>query len=210
MTAAGAVGMPERNLLVQLLAGSGAHILGAIVCLWIVSTQYEGGIGRFLTGTPGSWRGENARRGAGVLLIALGLCPLVLWATVNVLSPYLPDIGTQVHPTIELLHKPDTPFATIALLWLAAVVIAPAAEELFFRGILQNTLRRWYGHPRWAIAAASAVFAFVHAGQPAVLPAIYMLSVLLGYLYERNANILAPVLIHAIFNARTMLWETLS
>ena len=47
-------------------------------------------------------------------------------------------------------------------LWFSAVVVAPMAEEVFFRGLLQtflvNVLRN-----RWtAIAVASTLFAAVH------------------------------------------------
>jgi len=209
-TGAAALGADAQSRLLPILAGGGAQVLGAFFCLWIAATQFDGGVRSFLFGAADAWNRLRVRRCAAILVVALGLCPAVLWATVKLLAPFIPEPGAEVHPTIELLRAPDTPAATIALLWLGAVVIAPTAEELFFRGIVQNKLGNWYGDPRWAIAATSAAFAVVHCGQPATMPAIYFLSALLGWLYVRNDNLLAPMIVHAMFNARTMLWETLS
>ena len=198
------------NSVAPLAAGAGAHAVGAIVCLWIAATQFDGGIKAFLFGSSRLARRGDWLRMTGVLMVALAACPVLLWLTHRLLSPFLPGLENDVHPTIELLRSGDAPGMMIVMLWLAAVVVAPVAEECFFRGILQNVLRTWYGHRGAAVAATSAAFAFVHAGQPATLPAIFLLSVLLGCLYERSGNLWSPILVHALFNARTMLWETLS
>jgi len=198
----------SRNALVPLLAGAAAQIVGAVVCLWIVANEFDGGIPAFLFGRSSREARAGGRPAAAVLIVALTACPALLALTYMLCSPIWPQLVEHAHPTIELLRSGKAPASVIAMLWLGAVVVAPVAEECFFRGVLQNMLRTCFGR-RWAgIAATSAVFALVHAGQPATLPAIYLLSVLLGWLYERNANVLSPIIVHALFNARTMLWET--
>lgn len=196
----------------QLLSGMGAQVLGGAVCFWVGATRWEGGGRGFLLGCERSADGFGLPRAlgftAGTMIAALGVCPAVLWITIRVFSPFFPGLGTEVHPTLALLRDPGTPPWLLAGLWLAAVVVAPVSEELFFRGIVQNTLRGMYGSRHAAVALSSGAFALVHGGQPAALPALVLLSMLLGYLYERHGGLLFPLIVHAVFNARTMLWET--
>jgi membrane protease YdiL (CAAX protease family) len=57
--------------------------------------------------------------------------------------------------------------------------------------------------PAWAswaaILSTSALFALVH--EPWTWPPIFLLSVCLGYAYERTGNLWVPVVIHAAFNS---------
>ena len=87
-----------------------------------------------------------------------------------------------------------------ALIVISAVVLAPLAEELFFRGLLQSTLRNYL--PPWgAIVVSSVLFALVHiAAIRDVLP-LLPLAVVLGYAYERHGRLTGPIVIHALFNA---------
>lgn len=58
---------------------------------------------------------------------------LIQWG-LSLLVPY-------EHPTLKLLTEKPT-FATMAICWISAVLIAPLTEEFFFRGVLQNWLQR--------------------------------------------------------------------
>jgi membrane protease YdiL (CAAX protease family) len=55
----------------------------------------------------------------------------------------------------------------------------------------------------WAILVTSVLFSVVHPVWS--WPAIYLLSVCLGYAYERTGNLWVPVTIHAAFNSTSML-----
>jgi hypothetical protein len=61
--------------------------------------------------------------------------------------------------------------------------------------------------PAWATWAAilvtSVIFAVVHPAWTA--PAIFLLSLCLGYAYERTGNLWVPILIHAAFNTTSTL-----
>ncbi|MDH3584508.1 MAG: CPBP family glutamic-type intramembrane protease, partial [Phycisphaerae bacterium] len=94
------------------------------------------------------------------------------------------------------------------LLWglvAVAVIGAPLVEEIVFRGLLQTALR----HARivlrrWGvIVVASAVFTGIHVGAADwhAMPALFVLSLGLGFLYERTGSLWAPILMHALFNA---------
>jgi membrane protease YdiL (CAAX protease family) len=68
----------------------------------------------------------------------------------------------------------------------------------------QWSVRRWIGDPsmkaRWlAIAVTAALWAAVHPNWQH-MPALFVLGLLLGYLYERYGNLLVPIAVHALFN----------
>jgi membrane protease YdiL (CAAX protease family) len=59
--------------------------------------------------------------------------------------------------------------------------------------------------PRWAaIIFTSLLFAMVHeagSGSRWMLPPLFLLSLCLGYAYERTGNLRVPIIMHAAFNA---------
>ena len=58
--------------------------------------------------------------------------------------------------------------------------------------------------PRWAgIVIASLLFAAVHAGWMA--PPIFVLSLCVGYAYERTGNLWTAIVMHATFNITSTL-----
>jgi uncharacterized protein len=107
---------------------------------------------------------------------------------------------------LDLLGSPPEPEVAeraIALLdpvvvVLAVVVLAPIAEELFFRGIVFNAWLREGGR-RWAYVGSAALFAAVHLSFVSVLP-IFLLGLALAWVYERTRNLLAPIVMHATVN----------
>jgi len=81
----------------------------------------------------------------------------------------------------------------------AAVLLAPVAEEMMFRGILYTVIKE-AGYPRLALWATSLLFASVHLNLATFVP-LLVLALLLTALYERTNNLLAPVIAHLLFNA---------
>lgn len=104
----------------------------------------------------------------------------------------------------ELVRNPQTAPLFIGM----AVVLAPLAEELFFRGMLFPALARRMSV--WAAIVVSAVlFALLHVGTGAtaelganalLAALIFPLGVLLAWAYHRRGTLVVPILIHAIFN----------
>ncbi|MBW3511635.1 MULTISPECIES: type II CAAX endopeptidase family protein [Janthinobacterium] len=85
-------------------------------------------------------------------------------------------------------------------LWLLAlgVLAAPLCEEFLFRGLLQGGLRR--SLPAWqAIGIAAALFAIMHP--PAAMLPAFVLGLCAGHAYERSGALLAPMLVHGLYNA---------
>jgi len=84
------------------------------------------------------------------------------------------------------------------LVILAVVILAPIAEEVFFRGVVFNAWLREGGR-RWAFIGSSALFALIHASVVALLP-IFLLGLALAWTYQRTGNLLAPIAMHAMVN----------
>ncbi|MGE3180760.1 MAG: lysostaphin resistance A-like protein [Phycisphaerae bacterium] len=87
---------------------------------------------------------------------------------------------------------------------VSATVVSPIAEELFFRGVLLGALQHLSRRHWIAIAIQGMLFGMMHAAQPqAVLP-LATFGMILGYVAVRTGSIPACILIHMLFNARTM------
>ncbi|MCA1569248.1 MAG: CPBP family intramembrane metalloprotease [Chloroflexi bacterium] len=84
------------------------------------------------------------------------------------------------------------------LVILAVVILAPIAEEVFFRGVVFNAWLREGGR-RWAFIGSSVLFAAIHISVVALLP-IFLLGLALAWIYQRTGNLLAPITMHATTN----------
>lgn len=102
-------------------------------------------------------------------------------------------------PQTEWLHwLRDLPRPQLALVLLAGVAAAPAAEELFFRGYVFNAYLAEKGAIT-AYVASSLIFGLVH-GHVALLVAIFPMGLVLAHLYRRSGTILAPIIAHTVNN----------
>ncbi len=125
-------------------------------------------------------------------------------------------IGAQVisYLTLRALEpfgpQPEAGIADAALtnadpyvLVIALVVVAPVAEELFFRGVVYNAWEREYG-PMRAIYGSAILFAVIH-GSIFVIPSIFALGIVLALLFRATRSLPATIMLHAGFNAITVL-----
>ena len=86
------------------------------------------------------------------------------------------------------------------LQWLipVSVLAAPVFEEFIFRGLVFGGLRRQMGALPAAMGSA-ALFAIVHPA-PAMVP-VFVVGLATAWAYERSKSLLAPMLVHAVYNA---------
>jgi uncharacterized protein len=82
---------------------------------------------------------------------------------------------------------------------LAGGVLAPIAEELYFRGCVFGGYRLTRS-PLVAYGATSLLFATLHLNLPALLP-ILVLSLILCYAYQRTGSIVPSMVGHALNNS---------
>jgi membrane protease YdiL (CAAX protease family) len=73
----------------------------------------------------------------------------------------------------------------------------PIGEEVFFRGFIFSTLRRWGW--AWAVTLSSLLFAAVHLQVVHFLP-ILLLGVVLAVLYQRTGSLVASIAVHGVNN----------
>lgn len=83
-----------------------------------------------------------------------------------------------------------------------AVVIAPVAEEFIFRGMLYPFIKQ-LGWPKLAWFGVSLLFAAIHADLAIFVP-LFVLASILTWLYEKTDCLLAPILVHSLFNATNL------
>lgn len=91
---------------------------------------------------------------------------------------------------------------------LAVVLVAPVAEELFFRGVVYNAWEREYG-TRAAVIGSAGLFALIHGSLVQLLP-IFVLGIGLALLYRSTRSLPATMAMHAGFNAVTVVLVLLS
>lgn len=90
------------------------------------------------------------------------------------------------------------------------IFIVPLLEELLFRGFLQTTLKNFVS-PILAILITSTIFALFHfslnqgMNNLVIISSLFLLSLFLGYLRERQGNIISSYALHSCFNALSVL-----
>ncbi|GJM25254.1 MAG: hypothetical protein DHS20C16_16690 [Phycisphaerae bacterium] len=197
---------PQTRAMLALSQNIGT-ICAVLAAYWVGS--------RFIS-QPGDTFVLGRRRIAGDLaagffaaLAALAICQGVLFATQWLIVAFDPGHQFTDHRVIKLMTSPDQPSWVRPLMWTGAAVITPIAEEFFFRGILQTILSKWLKSRWMAIVAASLLFGLAHGDLPQVIPALTAFGIILGITYERRGSLVGPIVAHAIFNAKTLLWVTL-
>lgn len=141
---------------------------------------------------PAGQRAASLRLGAGLGAVAalLGLAYLLALRHLGLEPP----AGEAAGPTLQL--------------WLLVlcVLAAPVFEEFLFRGLIFGGLRR--SLPLWPAAAASAlVFAVVHP--PVSIIPVFFLGLCTAWAHERGRSLLAPMVVHAVYNAVVVGWQFL-
>ena len=142
----------------------------------------------------------------GAVPVALGLGAGLILKLAGDLAAVAerPFIGTprSNNPLVLYPHAFARPLLLTVLL-LAVAVVAPMAEELFFRGLLYGWLRS-----RLAVLPATVLgavlFALAH-GQIGLLPPLLVAGAGLCVLYERSRTLWVPVAAHAAINASSLL-----
>lgn len=188
---------------ISLAAPSLLFLTGGLV---MAKFCFDGGVAGGMGFTARRWFSDSVR-GCIAFLAVMPICMLLLAATLWVMLQLDLKAGlvTQ-HPILTLLTSPNQPLFWRAVLILTAVIAAPLGEEVLFRGILQSTIRRYTHKPWIAILTTSLLFAAAHCeADIKSLPALFALSIALGYNYERTGRLFAPIVIHILFNAANIM-----
>jgi membrane protease YdiL (CAAX protease family) len=109
----------------------------------------------------------------------------------------------HVHEKQTIVRDLGANDSTVALVGgaLLVIVVAPFAEEFFFRGFFYRALRTRMAVPL-AAAVDGVVFGAIHiGGSPiAVLPVLAVLGFIFCLVYERTGTLFATIAMHALNN----------
>jgi len=133
--------------------------------------------------------------GLGLVLISMVLALLT--------SQLIQSLGDQAEPQklVTLIAEESAKqenIGTLIFFVVMAVVVAPIAEEILFRGILYPAIKQ-IGYPRLAAIGTALLFALFHVNL-LTFASLTAVALALIALYEFTDNLLAPIIAHAIFN----------
>lgn len=137
------------------------------------------------------WWGFGGYCVALPLVILTSLVNQQLWGGQGGSNPILP-IALENRDAIAL-----------GVFFFTTSIAAPLFEEVMFRGFLLPSLTRYF--PVWgSILASGFLFAVAHLNVSEVLP-LFVLGTVLGFVYTRSRNLLAPIVLHSVWNSGTLL-----
>lgn len=139
----------------------------------------------------------KGRLGGGTIallvLVAFGYMYIGSYIGNALMSVFSAITGEEIqNPLAEVLGKSPI-WANI----LGTVILAPIGEELLFRKLLGDRLRRW--GDQVAILISATFFALFHGNFFQFFYA-FLLGLILGYLYTRTGKIRYSIGLHAIVN----------
>lgn len=156
---------------------------------------------------PGPWHALAVAVGGWLLVLP----PMALQSEMGrlVWQWLYPEVTPPIHEVLIAVRRSVWgEWGTVQLLF-AAVITAPLGEELFFRGIVFQALLHHLRHGWVAIGLSSVAFGLVHAQPQDVLPLI-TLGLVLGALRLWSGRVWPCVVLHMLFNARTMTFVLLA
>ena len=184
----------DTGLLVVVQLGFWLFVIGTILASFLLRRMRPAdlfGFDRFGFTKVFLW-------GAGLLIAAL---PLIFASSAVVSSLMHVNSQKDSQPIMQLFERVTDPTRKIPII-LLAVVIAPLAEEFFFRGFLYGVLKRYAGALP-ALVFTGVAFAVIHLHVPSLLP-LFLLACVLTLAYELSGSLLVPMAMHTLFNAITL------
>jgi membrane protease YdiL (CAAX protease family) len=140
------------------------------------------------------WRDLLAGAGSGLALFLVTVIVVApaLYALITLVT------GERVTPPSQPILPSDPNNGQIAMGAFAAIIAAPIAEEVFFRGFLFGGLRGRLRFPYAAVVSA-VVFGVFHV-IPLLIPLMIFVGIGLAYIYERRGSLFASIAAHSTFN----------
>ncbi|MEP7357818.1 MAG: CPBP family intramembrane glutamic endopeptidase [Anaerolineales bacterium] len=107
---------------------------------------------------------------------------------------------TDMQARLDII-APSGPLALNFIVTLLGVgVLAPIAEEFYFRGLIHRWFRSRFSF--WpAVLLSSGIFALGHFDSIAVVASTFILGIVLALTLERGRSLWLPILIHMINNS---------
>ena len=139
--------------------------------------------------------------GDAVRLVVIGLILSFLASFIYAIIITALDLDSfqAAEPPSELVETS----AGLAVFVILAVLVAPIAEETFFRGFVFPGIGRKYG-VWWGAIASAALFAGMH-GSLGALFGTFVIGLVLAWVYVRTRSIWACIGCHAAYNSLALI-----
>ena len=140
---------------------------------------------------------------------ALGgyFCSGLVYGAAEGVTALLPTPPTDNPVVQQLLHPEGGDRWALAIGAVGPCVTAPVFEELLYRGFLLPALLR-FAPLRFALPAQALLFGLHHQTWRGLLP-ISALGALWALLYVQTGNLVVPIAVHAMWNAKIFLHAVL-
>ncbi|MES2016196.1 MAG: type II CAAX endopeptidase family protein [Pseudomonadota bacterium] len=180
--------LPDAQAIVLAFAGAGVLVYAVMRLTYRIGKT--GGVPALLRQNAGQALAWGAGAGVAAALVGLGYLQLVRhW---DLFAEALQAGGKHAFAAHWLI--------------LLAVLAAPLCEEFIFRGLIFGGLRRSMGlAPSMLLSAA--LFAIVHP--PVSMLPVFVLGLGTAWVYDRTRALLAPMLVHAIYNGVLVSYQLL-
>lgn len=215
-----------RDLLLYLLGGVGLFVLVSILIgrffqevtllvtflaflnniLFIGGSVYVLGIrrGRLTWAElglfPPVWRSHYMPIAAA---LALGMIPLR--SCLGLAVQYLVEGGMDsLQARSALIFAGGFTIPSFLVVLVGVGILAPIAEELYFRGLLYDWFRQNYGVPA-AVTLSSLAFALAHIDSIGVVVSSLLIAVVIALAYERTKSLWVAIAMHVITNTTAVL-----
>ncbi len=151
-------------------------------------------------------------RNFGLGLVAwLAAFPLVALANHHSESLISWATGQPPHQQLAVRLIKDSTGSTLqmALVLFSVAVLIPIVEEILFRGFLQSYFRKRM-NSACSVLLSALCFALFHFSSSqawsnvVILSSLFVLGLFLGWLYERQRSLWAPIGLHVAFNALSL------
>ncbi len=137
--------------------------------------------------------------GTVMILVAFPFAQFTYW--LNSLLPLPDSLMDMENATAEIIKGilvMDSPMELMFNLLVIAVLPA-IAEEMIFRGIIQDSFEKIISNPHVAVLVSAIIFSAIHMQFEGFLARV-VLGLVLGYLFYWTRNLWVPILAHAVNN----------
>jgi membrane protease YdiL (CAAX protease family) len=140
---------------------------------------------------------------AGIFFLLASLPGIIIFSMLY--RWLLHALGQSLEPQdiLQQLMQEHYSLLTRICFFVLAVVVAPVAEEIVFRGVLFRLISRRFGLLVGMLFSA-LLFTLIHMHLASFMP-IFVLAVALSFFYALTGSLLVPITMHALFNALGLL-----
>ena len=186
---------PYSNVLTDLVVGAGLYV-------GLVYAVYRQTVAKYGVSLAALGFRRVSRRTIG--RVATVFVPVTIAGiAINLSSQAVVGTGTHPSQVSVLTHGMPASAGSFVILFVLLVIMAPVAEEVFFRGFLFKLIRgRCSGLA--SVGSTAVAFAALH-GSPTVLPWLLFMGVVFGALVEQTGSLYSSIMLHAMVNGLTVL-----